>query len=150
MVPICITNNSIKHRSFVYIQLNDQTVLFQTSQFFTSHLLTSNISIRPIDRTQSGVTTPGQSEPVSDCNEGVLHIPPNSSFTRFGFFFWFLCLMAYQPSWVILMPKPSFYLTHSWEDKRVCTFPKGYLSESERNYANGVRTRLLQFCSPPL
>ena len=25
-----ITNNSIKYTSFVYIQLNDQTVLFQT------------------------------------------------------------------------------------------------------------------------
>ena len=27
------TNSSIKHQSFVYTQLNDQTVLFQTIQF---------------------------------------------------------------------------------------------------------------------
>ena len=27
-VLLCITNNSIAHRSFVYAQLNDQTVLF--------------------------------------------------------------------------------------------------------------------------
>ena len=27
------TNNSIKHQTFVYIQLNDQKVLFQTIQF---------------------------------------------------------------------------------------------------------------------
>ena len=32
-VLACITNNSIKHQSFVYIQLNDQTVLFLTIQF---------------------------------------------------------------------------------------------------------------------
>ena len=38
MVPSipCITNNSIKHQSFVYTQLNDQTVLFQTIQFSIS------------------------------------------------------------------------------------------------------------------
>ena len=30
---LCITNNSIKHQSFVYTQLNDQTVLFQTIAF---------------------------------------------------------------------------------------------------------------------
>ena len=29
VVP-CIPNYSIKHKSFVYTQLNDQTVLFQT------------------------------------------------------------------------------------------------------------------------
>ena len=32
-VLLCITNNSIKHQSFVYTQLNDQTVLFLTIQF---------------------------------------------------------------------------------------------------------------------
>ena len=36
-VFLCITNNSIKHQSFVYTQLNVQTVLFLTIQ--------SNISI---------------------------------------------------------------------------------------------------------
>ena len=35
----------------------------------------SNSSIWAIDRTQSGATTPSQSEPGSDGNEGVLHIP---------------------------------------------------------------------------
>ena len=37
-VLLCITNNSIKHQSFVYTQINDQTVLFQTIQFSISHL----------------------------------------------------------------------------------------------------------------
>ena len=30
---ICITNNSVRYQSFVYSQLNEQTVLFQTFQF---------------------------------------------------------------------------------------------------------------------
>ena len=56
MVPgiVCITNNSIKHQSFVYIQLNHQTVLFLTIQFSINHLfaLSLNVnSILPIDRT---------------------------------------------------------------------------------------------------
>ena len=36
-VLLCITNYSTKHQSFVYTRLHDQTVLFQTSQFNTSH-----------------------------------------------------------------------------------------------------------------
>ena len=38
-------------------------------------------SIWPIDRTLSGATTPGQSGPGSDGNEGLLHIPQSSSIT---------------------------------------------------------------------
>ena len=41
---------------------------------------------------------------------------------------WFICLMAYQHILGYLMPKPfssKTYLTHSWEDKGVHTFPKG-------------------------
>ena len=41
----------------------------------------SNSSIWPIDMTLSGATTPGQSGPGSDGNEGVLRIPQNSSIT---------------------------------------------------------------------
>ena len=36
-------------------------------------------SIQPIDRALSGATTPGQSGPESDGNEGVLRIPQSSS-----------------------------------------------------------------------
>ena len=77
---LCITNNSIKHQSFVYTQLNGQTVLFLTIQFNVNHLLArssnDNSSIWPIDRTLSGVTTPGQSGPRSDNNEGILFTQP--------------------------------------------------------------------------
>ena len=41
----------------------------------------SNSLISPIDRTLSGATTLGQSEPEIDGNEGVLHIPQSSSIT---------------------------------------------------------------------
>ena len=39
----------------------------------------SNTSMWPIDRTLSSATTPGQSGPGSDGNEGVVRIPQNSS-----------------------------------------------------------------------
>ena len=38
----------------------------------------SNSSIRPIDRTLSSATTPDQSGPGINGNDGVLHIPQNS------------------------------------------------------------------------
>ena len=38
---------------------------------------------------------------------------------------WFLCLMAYQLLLGYLEEQWWYYLTHSWEDKRVHTFPKG-------------------------
>ena len=72
---LCITNKSIKLKSFVYIQFNNQTVLFSISHLFTLS------SIWPTDRTLSDVTIPNQSGPGSDSNEGVLHIPQSSSIT---------------------------------------------------------------------
>ena len=53
-VLLCISNNSIKHQSFVYTQLNDQTILFQTIELSVS---TQFSSIWPIDRTLSGTIT---------------------------------------------------------------------------------------------
>ena len=41
----------------------------------------SDSSFWPIDRTLSGATILGQSEPGSDGNEGVICIPPKSSIT---------------------------------------------------------------------
>ena len=42
----CITNNSIKHQSFIYTQLNDQTVLFQTIQFSISLLFALSLNAK--------------------------------------------------------------------------------------------------------
>ena len=75
---LCITNNSIKHQSFVYTQLYDQTVLFQTIHFRVSTWFSS---IWPIYRTLSGSTTLKMSGPGSDGNEEVLRISQSSSIT---------------------------------------------------------------------
>ena len=45
-VFLCIINNSIKHQSFVYTQLNDQIVLFLTIQFSISHLFTLGLNVK--------------------------------------------------------------------------------------------------------
>ena len=58
--------------------LNIKTVLFQVLQFILSKQFSK---ISPIDRPLSIATTPGQSEPESDGNEGVLHIPQSSNLT---------------------------------------------------------------------
>ena len=63
---------------FVYSQLNSKIVLFQTTQF---SIITQFSSIRPINRTLSGATSLGMSEPGSDGNEGVLRIPQSSNIT---------------------------------------------------------------------
>ena len=75
LVLLCITNISAKHQLFVYTQLNDQTFLFLTIQFSISHFL---CTIWLLDRTLSGATTPSQSGPGSNGNEGILHISQNS------------------------------------------------------------------------
>ena len=60
------------------MQINIKTVLFQTIHF---NISTQFSSIWLIDRTLSGATTPGQCEPGSDGNKGVLRIPQISSNT---------------------------------------------------------------------
>ena len=45
-ILLCITNNSIKHQSFVYKQLNDQTVLFLTIQLNISHLFAPSLNVK--------------------------------------------------------------------------------------------------------
>ena len=56
---LCITNNSIKHQSFIYTQLDVKTELFQTIPFSISPQFSS---IWHIDRTPSNTTTTGQEE----------------------------------------------------------------------------------------
>ena len=63
---------------FVFKLLNIKTVLFQAIQFGIS---TQFSSIWPIDRTLSGATTLGQSEPGRNGNDGVLRIPQSPSIT---------------------------------------------------------------------
>ena len=56
-----------------------KTVQFQTIIF---NISTQFSSIWPIERNLSGATSPGQSGPSSDGNEGVLCIPQSSSITE--------------------------------------------------------------------
>ena len=65
-----ISNNSVWNIYSFKVKI----VLFQTSTHFSS--------IRPIDRTLSGATTPDQSRPGIDGHETVLRIPQISSITR--------------------------------------------------------------------
>ena len=50
-VLLCITNNSIKHQSFVYTQVNDQTVLVQTIQFSIGHLFAHSLNVKQFNLT---------------------------------------------------------------------------------------------------
>ena len=76
---LCITNDSIKHQSFIFTQLNVKTVLFQAIHFTIS---THFSSIGPTDRNLSGTTTPSHNGPGSDGNEGILCIPQNLRITE--------------------------------------------------------------------
>ena len=83
LVFSCIINNSTKHQSFVYTQLNDQTVLFQTIRFIINHLFTHGLSRQFYftHRTLYSAIPPGQSVPGSDGNEGVFRMSQSSSIT---------------------------------------------------------------------
>ena len=63
---------------------------------------------------------------------------------------WFGFCRLFNAKAILLEEQLWNYLTHSWKDKGVHTFPKGIFSESEHNSATGVRTRLLRFRSPSL
>ena len=57
-VLLYITNNLIKHRLFVYSQLNAKTVLFQTIQMNISYLfvLSLNVQVHILDIKQFYLT----------------------------------------------------------------------------------------------
>ena len=105
-----LSSNSVKHT---------KTVSFQTIQFSIG---TQFSSVWYIDRILSGATTPGQSGPGNDSNEGVLRIPQSSSITGTSLSD---CLVSYQDihwvsftplqrcSWCILQPQPNGPSGHS-------------------------------------
>ena len=76
---------------FVHTQLNVQTILFETDQFWIStefqyqkqfYFKQFTVAEEHIDRTLSGAPTLDQSWPGRDGNEGILHIPLISSITQ--------------------------------------------------------------------
>ena len=99
---------------FQVIQFS-QTVLIQTIQFGIS---TQFSFIWLIDRALSGATIPGQSEPGSNGNEGVLHVPLkrqhhwNLSIRLFSVINRTLVggggvTLLFKCSWFILQPHPT-------------------------------------------
>ena len=60
--------------SFLHIVKWFQVLLYNTHNLTSVICLHTVCSIWPIDRTLSGATSPGQSEPESNDNERVLHI----------------------------------------------------------------------------
>ena len=78
-VLLSITNNLIKHQS-VFTQLNDQTILFLTTQFSMSHLFAHSLNVKQFYLTHtSDPIRCYQSEPWGSGNEGVFCIPQTSS-----------------------------------------------------------------------
>ena len=69
-------------KQFSLAQVGSLDVKIVAFQAILFNLSTQFNSIRPRDRTQSGATTPGQGEPGSSGNEGVLRVPQNSSITE--------------------------------------------------------------------
>ena len=86
------TNSSIQHYSFIYTQLNGSmycNVILIIPYYLVIIVISLhidglkerkwlNISIWPIDGTQTCTTTQGKSRPKSNGNERVLHLPQSS------------------------------------------------------------------------
>ena len=74
-------------------------------------------SIWPIDKTLSGAATPGQSEPGSDGNEGVLSVPQSSSIGTSPLD----CLVSYPSAVVQLVysTAPTYWAIHRVKVKTV-------------------------------
>ena len=92
--------------------------------------------------TQSSATTPGQGEPGSNGNKGVLHIPQSSSITRFS------------PSYCLVSNKhthwrsPTLYITREGTSKCIimqeknCKQHKGTYLNLFENYLRHLRKAL--------
>ena len=80
----CIQVFSCKRTEKETTQLNRnylKWLIFKRNLIFLEQFYFKLSSIRSIDRTLSGTTTPGQSGPGSEGNKGVFHIPQSSSIT---------------------------------------------------------------------
>ena len=80
---LCMTYKSIKHQEFTYAQFNDKTVLSQAIQFCMSHCFALSLNFEHfyLAYSLSCATTPDQSRPASDGNEGMTRIPQRSRIT---------------------------------------------------------------------
>ena len=112
--------------AFFYTQLNDFNYFYIKSEFSISHLFEHIICfIWPIDRTLSGTTTPSQSGPGSNGNEGVLHVLQISK-------------AGASPSDGLMS-----YLGHSLEESYPSSEMKSVYSTAPADWAIGVPVRIL-------
>ena len=90
----------------LFTQLNIKTVLFQAIQFSKS---TQFSSTWPKDRTLSDATTPGQSGPGSNGNQGMLHILQSSGITETSPSDWLVGFNGISTFVGYLTPNPFLY-----------------------------------------
>ena len=74
----CYVSITIQYQSFVYTQLNDQTVPFQSIQF--NKIICLNVQELYLTQ-RSGVANPGQSKPRAIANTRIFDIPQSCSIT---------------------------------------------------------------------
>ena len=110
-------------------------VLIQTIQFHISTLL---VSVQPIDRALSGATIPGQNEPGSNGNEGMLRIPQSSSITETKLSD---CLVSYRGlSGVGSYPSAEAQSVYS-------TAPANWANKPAKGYFNAMSFRNHVYCT---
>ena len=84
-----------------------------------------------MDRSLSGTTTPGQSGPGNDANEGVMRIPPKLQY------YWNRIIKLFSVISRTLIPKAQrLSLWNNWEDERGCD--KGHWHTQTRGLPWGL------------
>ena len=110
-----------------------KTVLIQAIQFSAQFS-----SIWPIARILSGATTPSQTGPGSDGNEGVLHIPQISSITGTSLSDCFVSHPGHLLGGLLPLCREGFYLQISCLES-LCQLMKGSDLLEEIYSANAVK-----------
>ena len=89
-----ITDDLIRHKSFIYTRLNGQWVLISNNSIYHKSFVFTQFKCQTFlfDSFISGPITPSQSRPRSDGNKGILRIPLSSSITGASPTY---CLMSY-------------------------------------------------------
>ena len=103
----------------------------------------SNISIRSINRTLSSPTTPGQSGPGSDGNEGVLRIIQSSSTTVASPSD---CLMLHPGHLFVCVQGGGSYLSAEMQSVYSTALPANWASKMILSYINTLTLKTQRYC----
>ena len=98
-------------------------------------------SILPLDKTLSAATTPDQSGPGSDGNEGVLRIPQSSSITGTSPSD---CLVSYPGHWLrgsypTAEKKSVYSKSPRWQGKGWLEFEFAYFEAAHQHFSHDAR-----------